>query len=175
MNLTETSKLINGLIVKDKKSYDYLYNNYSSNLYGIALHITQRKELAEDVLQETFIKVFKKIESFSDKKGTLFTWMLNICRNGAIDKIRYGKERKQVSLDLLEIDISDDFNLEIKLANDELWSLLDNLDSSQKEILKLFYYYGYTHREISEKLNLPFGTVKSKIRIAIRELRKLYP
>lgn len=175
MNSIETSKLIKGLIVNDKGSYDYLYSNYSLKLYGIALHITQRKELAEDVLQETFIKIFNKIESFSDKKGTLFTWMLNICRNGAIDKIRFGKERKQVSLDLLEIDISDDSNPEIKLANAELWGLLDKLDTDQKEILKLSYYYGYTHSEISEKRNIPFGTVKSKIRIAIRELRKLYP
>lgn len=139
------------------------------------MHITHKEETAEDVLQETFVKIFTKIEHYSVQKGTLFTWMLNICRNGAIDKIRYGKERKNVSLDLLEIDICEDSNPGIKLANSELWSLLDNLGPDIKEVLKLSYYYGYSHSEIADILNIPFGTVKSKIRIGIRELRKLYP
>lgn len=163
------------MILKDKESYDYLYQNYSAKLYGIALHITQREEIAEDVLQETFIKVYTKVANYSEKKGTLFTWMLNICRNGAIDKIRYGKESRKISFDSLDIDISSDTNPEIKLANDELWKMLEQLDNDQKEILKLSYYYGYLHSEIAEKLNIPFGTVKSKIRIGIRELRNLYP
>lgn len=161
--------------MKDKESNDYLYHNYSSKLYGIALHITQCEEIAEDVLQETFMKVYSKVANYSDEKGTLFTWMLNICRNSAIDKIRYGKESRKLSIDSLEIDVSTETNPEIKVANKELWNMLNKLDEEHKEILKLSYYYGYTHSEIAEKLDIPFGTVKSKIRIGIRELRKLYP
>lgn len=89
----ETSELIEGLINKDRMAYDYLYDNYSSKLYGIALHITQKRDIAEDVLQETYIKVYKHIDKYDETRGTFFTWMLNICRNGAIDKIRYGKRK----------------------------------------------------------------------------------
>jgi len=171
----DTSDLVQGLIIKDRNAYDYLYDNYSSKLYGIALHITQKQDIAEDVLQETFIKVFKYIDKFDESRGTLFTWMLNICRNGAIDKIRYGKESRKIQFDSLLVDIATDENPEVKRANAELWEVLDKLNDEHSEILKLSYYYGYTHGEISEKLGIPLGTVKSKIRIALRELRKIYP
>lgn len=171
----DTTELVQGLINKDRKAYDYLYDNYSSKLYGIALHITQKQDIAEDVLQETFIKVYKHIDKYDESRGTFFTWMLNICRNGAIDKIRYGKESRKIQFDSLLVDIATDENPEVKRANSELWEVLDKLEDDHKEILKLSYYYGYAHGEISEKLNLPLGTVKSKIRIALRELRKIYP
>lgn len=171
----DTSQLVEGLIRNDRKSYDELYGNYSSKLYGIALHITQKQDIAEDVLQETFIKIYNNVHRFDGSKGTFFSWILNICRNGAIDKIRYGKESRKIQFDSLNVIISTDTNPEIKRANEELWEVLDKLDDEHKEILKLSYYYGFTHPEIAEKLNLPLGSVKSKIRIALRELRKIYP
>ncbi|MCB0701757.1 MAG: RNA polymerase sigma factor [Candidatus Kapaibacterium sp.] len=171
----ETSELIEGLINKDRMAYDYLYDNYSSKLYGIALHITQKRDIAEDVLQETFIKVYKHIDKYDETRGTFFTWMLNICRNGAIDKIRYGKESRKIQYDSLLVDIATNENPEVERANAELWEVLNKLENEHKEILKLSYYYGYAHGEISEKLGIPLGTVKSKIRIALRELRKIYP
>lgn len=175
MQLTETQDLIEGLKNKDRNSYDMLYKNYSSILYGIALRITKRQETAEDVLQETFVKIFNNIHKYDSAKGTLFTWMLNICRNTSIDKIRYGKESVHIEFDSLELNLNTGTNPEIKLANAEMWELLEKLDNDHKEVLKLSYYYGYSHKDIAEKLNMPFGTVKSKIRIAIRELRKIYP
>lgn len=175
MQKVETPDLVQGLINKDRKSFDILYHNYSSALYGVALRITRINEVAEDVLQESFVKVYKNIHKYDSSRGTLFTWMLNICRNSAIDKIRYGRKVKNVPFDSLDLDISTETNPEIELANSELWTLLDKLDDEHKEVLKLSYYFGYSHKEISEILEIPFGTVKSKIRIAIRELRKIYP
>jgi RNA polymerase sigma-70 factor (ECF subfamily) len=144
-------------------------------LYGIALRITKREEIAEDVLQETFVKIFKNIKNFDISKGTLFTWMLNICRNASIDKIRYKKESSKVPIDSMIHDMETGTNPEIEMANSEIWATLEKLTDEHKELLKLSYYYGYSHSEISEILDMPFGTVKSKIRIAIRELRKIYP
>lgn len=175
MQKVETPDLVQGLIDKDRKSFDTLYQNYSSALYGIALRITKVNEVAEDVLQEAFVKIYKNIDRYDSSRGTLFTWMLNICRNSAIDKIRYGREIKNVPFDTLDLGLSAETNPELELANSELWKVLDNLNEDHKEVLKLSYYFGYSHKEISEILDIPFGTVKSKIRIAIRELRKIYP
>ena len=175
MQKVETIDLVEGLINKDRKSFDILYQNYSAALFGIALRITKVNEVAEDVLQEAFVKIYKNIKRYDSSRGTLFTWMLNICRNSAIDKIRYGSENNNIPFDSLDLDISAETNPEVELANTELWDLLDKLDDDHKEVLKLSYYFGYSHKEISEILDLPFGTVKSKIRIAIRELRKIYP
>ena len=164
-----------GLKNQDRKSYDYLYDHNSSKLYGIALHITQKKDIAEDVLQETFIKVYKNIDKYDESKGNFLTWVMNICRNGAIDKIRYGQESRKIQFDNLNVNIATETDPELQRANQELWEVLEKLDDDHTEILKLSYYYGYSHAEISEKLDIPLGTVKSKIRIALRELRKIYP
>ena len=171
----DISDLLQGLIKKDRKSYDYLYDKYSAKLYGIALNITQKADIAEDVLQETFIKVYKNVHKFDDSRGSFAAWLINICRNGAIDKIRYGKESRKIQFDTLNVDISTDIDPEIKRANDELWEVLERLGDEHKELLRLSYYFGFTHQEISEKLDMPLGSVNSKLRIALRELRKIYP
>ena len=100
---------------------------------------------------------------------------MNICRNGAIDKIRYGQESRKIQFDTLNVNITTETDPELQRANQELWEVLDKLDEEHKEVLKLSYYYAYSHGETSEKLDIPLGTVKSKIRIALRELRKIYP
>lgn len=173
--LLDNNDLVQGLIRQDRKSYDYLYDQYSAKLYGIALHITQKKDIAEDVLQETFIKVYKNINRYDESKGNFLTWVMNICRNGAIDKIRYGQESRKIQFDSLNVNMTTGTDPEMKLADSELWEVLEELDDEHKEILKLSYYYGYSHTEIAEKLSMPLGSVKSKIRIALRELRKIYP
>ncbi len=172
--IKSTNQLIIGLKNSDEKSFVYLYKNYSTKLFGVALSITHNTEIAEDVLQETFLKVFTNIERYDRTKGTFFTWMLNICRNGSIDKIRYGSDRIIISFDTIEFDESSKTDPHIDLVNKELWRLLKSLSTDHKQVLELSYYYGYSHRQISKKLNIPFGTVKSKIRIAVRELRKIY-
>jgi len=167
--------IVEGLKAKDRATYNYLYDNYSDKLFGIALNITQKKDIAEDVLQESFVKVYKNIGRFNPDRGSLFTWMLNITRNGAIDKIRYGQESRKIQFDTLNVNMDTETNPEIKRANQELWETLNELDDDHKEVLKLSYYYGFSHSDISEKLDMPLGSVKSKIRIALRELRKIYP
>jgi len=100
--------------------------------------------------------------------------MLNICRNGSIDKMRYGKDRVIVDYDTLNITECSKTNPHIELVNKELWRSVKCLNKDLRKVIRLSYYYGFSHREISDKLNMPFGSVKSKIRIAIRELRKIY-
>jgi len=196
--------LISGLITKDKKSYDTLYLNYSPVLYGRGMRQLKGKDkvriidivddyrMLENRNGKTVLKkgkkanylykqgaerleIYKNIKNFDTSKGTLFTWMLNICRNASIDKIRYKKESSTIPIDSMIHNMGTGTNPEIEMANSEIWATLEKLTDEHKELLKLSYYYGYSHSEISKILDMPFGTVKSKIRIAIRELRKIYP
>src|SRR6188508_2589331 len=84
---------VESLRARDEKALSLLYDKYSAALFGVALKIVKREELAEDVLQETFIKIWTAFSQYDSSKGRLFTWMLNICRNQAIDKIRSGSYR----------------------------------------------------------------------------------
>jgi RNA polymerase sigma-70 factor (ECF subfamily) len=76
------------LKAKDEQSFSYLYDNYSGALYSIVLQILPDKELANDVLQEVFVNIWRKIDTYDNTKGRLFTWMLNVARNLAIDMVR---------------------------------------------------------------------------------------
>jgi len=122
------------------------------------------------------VKIWKNGKSYDSSKGTLFTWMLNITRNTAIDKIRSKGYRKNGKNQILDHSV---YNTESKNygINPEvvgLKELLNNLDDKYKEVVDLIYFNGYTQKEVSEHLELPLGTVKSRIRIALRELRELF-
>ena len=168
--------LIYRLQAQDKTVVGELYDLYSDTLYGIVLRIVQQEALAQDVLQEAFVKIWKNGHRYDSSKGTLFTWMLNICRNTAIDKTRSANYRRQSKIHAIDQSV----------YNDEKWSYEQNpdhiglqqevvkLEEKYREIIELIYFQGYTQQEVTEHLNLPLGTVKSRVRIGLRELRKLF-
>lgn len=166
-------ELISLLKLKDKVAFSYLYDNYSAALYGIVLRILKQDEKAsQDVLQEAFIKIWKKIESYDEFKGTLFTWMLNITRNTAIDALRSINRHPIQS-------ISDDVNIYdrehfYEMGEDKIGikDTLSNLREEYKIIIQMAYFGGFTQEEISQKLEMPLGTVKTRTRAALSELRK---
>ncbi len=97
----EESELITLLKKKDNQAFSYLYNNYGNALYGIVKQIVSDEEIGNDVLQEVFISIWRKIDSYDPSKGRLFTWMLNIARNAAIDQTRsknYQQSLRQVPI-----------------------------------------------------------------------------
>lgn len=168
--------LVRRLQTKDKSVISDLYDEYAPSLYGIALRIVQSEAIAQDIVQETFIKVWKNSTSYDGKKGTLFTWLLNITRNGAIDKTRSAAFRRG----RLAVPVDEE------LKNNGQWSTAQNtdqiglkafvnqLEEKYREIIELAYFQGYTQQEIAEHLELPVGTVKSRARIGLRELRKIF-
>lgn len=167
-------QLVSLLKQKDKAAFSYLYDNYSSALYGIALKIlNQDEETSKDILQETFIKIWKSMESYEPTKGTLFTWMLNITRNGAIDKLRL---LKKVSIHSINdnVHIVDRIH-QHTIGEDKIGvkEVVKNLKPEYKSVIDLAYFGGYTQEEISEELNIPLGTVKTRVRAALIELRKI--
>jgi len=148
---------------------------YSGALLGVISRIVPNTEIAEDLLQETFIKIWNCADSYDPTKGRLFTWMMNIARNLSIDKLR-SKDFRNASKNQ-DIEKNVDFIDEQKKVtfNSDTLGLRDLVTALKPEfnnVLNMVYFKGYTHVEAAEELNLPLGTVKTRIRMAIIELRK---
>ena len=160
---------------RNNQAYTYLYDNYSGALYGIINQIVTDKESANDVLQEVFINIWRKIETYDITKGRLFTWMLNIARNASIDKIRSKSHQNSLKNQSLPDDVSKLGNQSERMKTDDvgLKKVLGKLKEDQRSLIELSYYQGFTHEEISKGLNIPLGTVKTRIRSALTQLRTL--
>lgn len=167
-------ELILSLKAKDEQSFSYLYDNYSGALYSIVLQILPDKELAGDVLQEVFVNIWRKIDTYDNTKGRLFTWMLNVARNLAIDMLRskaYQNNQKNQDLpDSVYFDKGGAVTQQ-NVDNIGLRKIVAKLKAEHRVLIDLAYFKGYTHEEIAEIESLPLGTVKTRIRTALTQLR----
>lgn len=161
---------------RDEKVFSYLYDHYSPALYGIALKVVNDESIAVDVLQEIFLKIWRGIERYDVEKGRLFTWMLNIARNTAIDTLRSRSHKQGQKMQ----DIGNGaWQLEQQLAVHQsvdhlgLAKVVEKLNKEQRVIIDLAYYKGCTQEEISKLLDIPLGTVKTRMRNAIIQLRNI--
>ena len=173
-NYTEQD-LILKLKERNNQAYSYLYDNYSAALYSIILQILKETELANDVMQEVFVNIWRKIESYDPAKGRLFTWMLNIARNASIDMLRSKDyQNRQKNQDLTENVYSKSINLKLlpDIDNIGLVKILEKLRLEYRVLIELAYFKGYTHEEIAEIEDIPLGTVKTRIRNALLQLRE---
>ncbi len=157
---------------RNGKAFSYLYDNYSGALLGVINSIITDKETANDILQNVFINIWRKIDSYDASKGRLFTWMLNIARNAAIDEIRskgYRDAKKNMPVaDYTEltgvstVPVIEDIGLK---------KVLGKLKNEWRVLIDLSYFQGFTHEEIAKMMALPLGTVKTRIRSALAQLR----
>ncbi len=161
---------------KDQTAFAYLYDNYSAALLGVIYKIVEDREFSEDVLQEAFIKIWNNFSNYDSRRGRLFTWMLNITRNLTIDTIRskeYKKQAKILNSEDAVNNMSDKANTIESFDALGIRNQLTLLKNDQKQIIDLAYFGGLTQEEISKKLDIPLGTVKTRMRTAILELRKV--
>lgn len=172
--------LVRRLQNHEQRAFAELYDRFAPALWNIARRIVCDDALAEDVLQEAFVKAYQQIDSYHAERGRLFTWLLNITRNRAIDVRRRSKSSKGLHytdehvLAYLHANSPNGHAqpAEPKLSNQPtIEYFLLELPNEQHELLKLVYYCGYTHQEAAQALNLPLGTVKSRIRLALAKLR----
>jgi len=175
LGLTATyteQELVLALKAKDERAFSYLYDNYSGSLYTIILQIVRTPEIASDVLQEVFVNIWRKIESYDAIKGRLFTWMLNISRNASIDLLRsknYQNSQKNQ-------EITDNVHNSEQVSQTHVDSIgltkyLGKLRPDHRILIELAYFKGYTHDEIAQIEEIPLGTVKTRIRNALLQLR----
>jgi len=152
-----------------------LYDMYSGTLYGVVLQIVKIEETAEDVLQEAFVKIWNSCDNYDAAKGRLFTWMINICRNQAIDTIRSKQHRiSNVTEDITAISRSGFSTDEFKPEHIGVREIVENMNPEQKQVIDLMYFKGLTQSEIAEAYNIPLGTVKTRARSAVKLLSRLF-
>ena len=168
-------ELIRALRNREKIAVEALYDMYSASLFGVISRIVIDTATAEDVLQDTFVKIWNSFSSYSAEKGRLFTWMVNIARNLSIDKIRskdFKNQNKNQELENNVTFIDEQRNTVYKPELLGIKDLVETLKPEQKSILDLVYYKGYTHVEAADELGVPLGTIKTRLRMAIMQLRK---
>lgn len=162
------------LKTKDELAFGYLYDHYCGALYSVIKQIVGDAEVSNDVLQETFVNIWRKIDLYDESKGRLFTWMLNIARNAAIDKTR-SKSFQQANKIQPIMDGDGANHPSVRMGVDDfgLKKVLQKLKEEQRLLVDLSYFQGYTHEQISKALHIPLGTVKTRIRSALTQLRVL--
>ncbi len=171
----EEKDLINCLLRKDPGCLSLLYDNYGAALYGTVLAIVRSERMAEEVLQDAFLKIWENIGSYDAAKGKLFTWMRRITHNLSLDKLRskeYQNALKTDSGTYFVYGESDEMITENFFDHLGVEKVLALLSEDQRQLVDLAYFQGYTMKEISEELTMPIGSVKTKMRQAFKLLRE---
>ncbi len=168
--------LVERLRAREQAAMTEFYDRYSGALYGVINRIVKDEEEAADVLQEALVKIWHSMASYDNSKGRLFTWVVNISRNLAIDKIRSRQHRVGSRTQGL-----DDSPAALRQAAPDafrpehvgLQEITSKLVPEQRQVIDLLYFGGFTQSEAAEELNLPLGTVKTRARTALKILAKL--
>ena len=172
----DLDKLISDFQGGDERAFSSLYSMYNENIHGVVYNIVRNDAIAQDVTQEVFVKVWNNSASYNPGKGRFFTWILNIARNAAIDKIRSKDFRTHsknldatIFVDILEAQSS----AQGKINAIGLDKFVKKLTDRCINLIEILYFKGFTQKEASETLEIPIGTVKTRIRNCIKELRRM--
>jgi RNA polymerase sigma-70 factor (ECF subfamily) len=175
-NSTKTDTEIVALLKEgSNEGYEALYNQYGKTLYGIINRILMLDDISsQDVLQDTFVKIWKNISQYKEDKGTFYTWIFNIAKNQSFDYIKsksYTNQLKNQSIDDFIHEAENNENAYIKSELIGLNKIIQILKKDQRELIDMVYFKGYTQEEAAKNLNIPSGTVKTRIRAALIHLR----
>ena len=169
--------LISLVVDGDARAFALLYDRHSRAAYSLAYRLVNARQAAEDLLQETFIKVWRSAAGYRMGRGSVRTWILSIVRNRAIDHFRSQATRSRTR-EKVEASASVSGPNEVfaeawrNFERDLLRRALEELPYEQGKVLTLIHFYGMTHAEIAERLRLPLGTVKGRMRLGLEKLRK---
>ncbi|MDR3669156.1 MAG: sigma-70 family RNA polymerase sigma factor [Ignavibacteriaceae bacterium] len=176
------SELMQRVRVNDSKALEALYNRYSPILYTLIKKIVVDEEIAKDVLSDVFVIIWRKIDLFDFNSNNVYTWIITITRNKAVDTIRRARNSSEMepyteeyennkiipklsqSIDPVDLETANNIREEVEAA-------LNKLTDAQQFVINLAYYEGLTQKEIADRLKIPVATVKSKIKIALGNLK----
>jgi RNA polymerase sigma factor (sigma-70 family) len=169
-------ELVSALHHKNQAAFAYLYDNYSPAMLGVVSQFIKDETLANDVLQEVFIAAWTNFDKYSSEKGRLFTWLHTLARNTSINKLRSKEfkttERNQTLTDFVYNDSS--LSTQLGLDNIGLRKHVNSLKEDYRNVINLVYFEGFKQDEAAKALDIPLGTVKTRLRAALVELKKLF-
>ncbi|MCP3764918.1 sigma-70 family RNA polymerase sigma factor [Domibacillus sp. A3M-37] len=158
----------------DKYALELLYERYEKLLFSFAFRMTGRRDLSEEIVQEVFIKVWTKPDLYDESKGKFSSWLLTVTRNSSIDHMRRKNEQTEALTerdDLQSQETAIEDLIQWKEEGTELRKAITHLAENQREIIELFYFKGLSQQAISQKQKIPLGTVKGRIRLALKHLK----
>ncbi|GGD26266.1 RNA polymerase sigma factor [Hyunsoonleella pacifica] len=167
-------EIVNLLKNSDKRAISLLYENYADALYGVIRKVITDEDTAQDVLQETFVKIWRYAKKYDASKAKLFTWLYRIAYNTAIDKTRSLKNKTEKEV---QIDNSSVYKITTNALNQDVLDIkkhLGTLDEKYQIVINALFFEGMTQQEASDELDIPLGTIKSRLKIGLRELKKIY-
>ncbi|WP_378172555.1 RNA polymerase sigma factor [Aquimarina sp. SS2-1] len=164
-------ELISRLQNQDTKALSKIYERYSGALYGVILRMCKNEPLAQDLLQETFMKIWQKSHTYNPDKGKFFTWSYRIARNITLNSLR----KKDILIQNEDLSVYKNKSTP-EVAKDylELDGSLRKLEPHHQRALELVYFNGLTHREAHQEMEVPLGTFKSYIKQALKKLSEYY-
>lgn len=166
----EESSIITRLKQKDASALSTLYDKYAGAIYGVILRMCRDENLAQNLLQDTFLKVWEKSYQYDPDKGRFYTWVYRIARNNVLNALRKENDLIQNS----DLSVYTNKEADVELDFEDLNGGIRKLESHHKQAIDLIYFKGLTHREAHAVMDVPLGTFKSYIRQALKQLREYY-
>ena len=173
----EDSTLVMLVAEGEVAAFEALYDRHRAQAYGLAMRVTRRPGLAEEVTQDAFLNLWRKADQFDPARGSLGSWLLTFVRHRAIDALRSGARRERnVGLEgpAEHLEAPERTHEEVARREDSRTAhgLVEALPEDQREVIELAYFGGLTQGEIADRVGIPLGTVKGRSRLALEKLRR---
>lgn len=166
--------LVQQLQARNSQAFATLYDNYAPALMGVINKLVSNAADAENLLQDAFVKIWRHIEKYDPEKGRLYTWLVTICRNTALNYLRSRENFTEVEIQNTGSGVPVQRLITEASATDHIGisKQVEKLDEKHRVIINLIYFWGYTQQEVAEKLDMPLGTVKTRTRMALQLLKE---
>lgn len=172
----DDAAILRQIVARDPRSMELLYDRYGGVAYALALRVLRDPGAAEDVVQEAFFNIWRQGTSYDTARGTVRTWLLTVVHHRAIDRVRsiQAKTRGDVAIDsVLFLQAKEDTwaTVSAGLESERIRAAVATLPPEQRQVVEMAYFAGLTHVEIAERVGIPLGTVKGRMRLAVDKLR----
>ena len=171
----EDAALLTRIVARDEAAVEELYARYAGPLYSLAYQVTGAERFAQDVVQETFVALWRDAGRFDPERGAVGPWLFSLARHKAIDLVRreqnVRKRTADVDLEFEQADDDVDQEAWLRIRRERVRAAIEELTPLQREALELAFFGGLTHVEVAERLGIPLGTAKTRIRSALLRLR----
>lgn len=172
---TELERLMSAVAAGDRQAFAALYRATSAKLYGVALRILRRRDLADEVIQETYVRIWNNAAAFDPARASPITWMVTIARNRALDEVRRATplplEATPEALDVADDAMSASDRVELASDLVRLQACLDGLEFERREIVRLAYIEGLSREELGARFGHPVGTIKTWLHRSLKQLK----